>query len=64
MSEKSKGHGNRKHLQILAAPYRAKLFIDYCKNVLKKKPSAVLREILYDFLIKVIPEKTMQKRKN
>ena len=56
MSEKSKGHGNRKHLQILAAPNRAKLFIDYCQNTLKKKPSAVLRQILNDFLIKVIPE--------
>ena len=50
MSEKSKGHGNRKHLQVLAAPNRAELFINYCKNVLKKKPSAILREILYEYL--------------
>ena len=57
MSEKSKGHGNRKHLQVLAAPNRAELFTDYCKNVLKKKPSAILREILYEYLEKVIPEK-------
>ena len=57
MSEKSKGHGNRKHLKVLAAPNRAELFINYCKNVLKKKPSAILREILYEYLEKVIPEK-------
>jgi hypothetical protein len=64
MSEKSKGHGNRKHLQILAAPNRAKLFIDYCQNTLKKKPSAVLRDILYDFLVKVIPEKDYAEAKD
>tara|TARA_R100001443_G_scaffold42336_1_gene55709 strand:- start:32 stop:352 length:321 start_codon:yes stop_codon:yes gene_type:complete len=57
MSKNSKGHGNRKHLQVLVAPNRADLFIKYSENTLKKKPSAVLREILYDYLIKVIPEK-------
>ena len=46
MSEKSKGHGNRKHLQVLVAPNRAKLFENYAINVLKKKPSALLRDIL------------------
>jgi hypothetical protein len=55
MSEKSKGHGNRKHLQVLVAPNRAKLFENYAINVLKKKPSALLRDILYDFLSKSIP---------
>ena len=55
MSEKSKGHGNRKHLQVLVAPNRAKLYEDYALNVLKKKPSALLRDILYDFLSKSIP---------
>ena len=63
MSEKSKGHGNRKHLQVLVAPNRAKLFEDYAINVLKKKPSALLRDILYDFLSKNISPQEYEEAK-
>ena len=64
MSEKSKGHGNRKHLQVLVAPNRAKLFIEHSTNVLKKKPSAVLRDILYEYLQNTIPEKDYLEAEN
>ena len=55
MSEKKKGHGNRKHLQILLAPNRGQLFLDHMKS-LDEKPTAKIRDMVYDYLKKVIPK--------
>ncbi len=46
-----KGHGNRKHLQILLAPNRGKLFIDHAEE-LGMKPTALIRRLIYEYLRK------------
>ena len=53
MSQPSKGHGNRKHLQILLAPYRGKLFIEHAES-LEIKPTALIRHLIYEYLRKNI----------
>ena len=45
-----KGHGNRKHLQILLAPNRGKLFIEHAENTLGVKPTALIRDLIYEYL--------------
>ena len=62
MSEAKKGHGNRKHLQILLAPHRGKLFIDHMKEQ-EIKPTAWIREMIYDYLKKVIPKDVYKEAK-
>ena len=62
MSEAKKGHGNRKHLQILLAPHRGKLFIDHMKEQ-ETKPTAWIREMIYDYLKKVIPKDVYKEAK-
>ncbi len=59
----SKGHGNRKHLQVLLAPYRGKLFIDHLesKNI---KPTAFIRQMIYDYLSSNLPAEEYQEAKN
>jgi len=47
-----KGHGNRKHLQILLAPNRGKLFIEYAENTAGVKATALIRELIYEYLRK------------
>ena len=57
MTETSKGHGHRKHLQVLLSPNRAKLFIEDAEKVLKIKPSALIRNIIYEYLKTAIDPK-------
>ena len=51
MSSPNKGHGNRKHLQILLAPNRGKLFIEHAES-LNVKPTALIRHLIYEYLRK------------
>ena len=55
MTTEKRGHGNRKHLQILLSPNRGKLFADHVKEKLKSKPSAWIRDMIYDYLQKTLP---------
>ena len=54
MEAEKKGHGNRKHLQILLGRYRGELFSSLMKQK-KIKPSAWIREMIYKHLEKVLP---------
>jgi predicted ArsR family transcriptional regulator len=49
MDTPSKGHGNRKHLQILLAPHRGKLFVEHAET-LEVKPTALIRHLIYEYL--------------
>ena len=57
MTETSKGHGHRKHLQVLLSPHRAKLFIDQARK-LGLKPSALIRDLIYKFLEKNVDDES------
>lgn len=57
MGEDKRGHGNRKHLQILLGRYRGELF----SSLMKKKgikPSAWIREMIYKYLETELPAET------
>ena len=45
----SKGHGQRKYLQILLAPNRGELFFEIAEQS-GEKASALARDIIYEFL--------------
>ena len=45
----SKGHGDRKYLQILLAPHRGELFFELAEEM-EEKASALARDIIYEFL--------------
>tara|TARA_B100000519_G_C13930761_1_gene291303 strand:+ start:294 stop:572 length:279 start_codon:yes stop_codon:yes gene_type:complete len=51
MSTAGKGHGNRKHLQILLAPHRGELFLKHAQD-LETKPTALIRHLIYEYLRK------------
>ncbi len=55
MTTEKRGHGNRKYLQILLSPHRGQLFVDHIVKDLKKKPTAWIRDMIYDYLKKTIP---------
>ena len=55
MSEKKKGHGTRKHFQILLSEHRGNLFIQMMKEK-GVKPTNWLREKVYAFLEKEAPQ--------
>ena len=44
-----KGHGNRKHLQILLAPNRGELFVKHLEEQ-NIRPTAFIRELIYNYL--------------
>ena len=52
MAQGSKGHGNRKYLQILLSPHRGALFVEHMEKDLDMKPSAWIREMVYTYLSK------------
>tara|TARA_R100000152_G_C6605529_1_gene61183 strand:- start:139 stop:429 length:291 start_codon:yes stop_codon:yes gene_type:complete len=54
MSEKKKGHGTRKHFQILLSEHRGDLFIQMMKEK-EVKPTNWLRDKVYEFLEKEAP---------
>jgi hypothetical protein len=56
MTTEKRGHGNRKHLQILLSPNRGELFIKHMKEELDEKPTAWIREMIYTYLKKNIPK--------
>ena len=56
MTTEKRGHGNRKHLQILLAPNRGELFIKHISEELGVKPSAWIREMIYQYLENKIPK--------
>ena len=55
MSDKKKGHGTRKHLQILLSEHRGKLFIQLMKEQ-GIKPTNWLRDAVYKFLEENAPK--------
>ena len=55
MSEKKKGHGTRKHFQILLSEHRGNLFIQLMKEK-GVKPTNWLREKVYAFLEEEAPQ--------
>ena len=56
MTEERKGHGNKKHLQILLSPHRGELFINHIKEDVGTKPTAWIREMIYNYLKKTLPK--------
>ena len=56
MTTEKRGHGNRKHLQILLSPNRGELFIKHIKEERDEKPTAWIREMIYTYLKKNIPK--------
>ena len=54
MNETSKGHGNRKYLQVLLSPHRGALFVEHIEKEMDVKPSAWIREMIYTYLSKNI----------
>ena len=59
----SKGHGQRKYLQLLLTPNRGQLFIDHAKS-LDIKPSALARDIIYEYLSETIDESSYSQAKD
>lgn len=49
----SKGHGQRKYLQLLLAPNRGKLLVDLAEEM-EMKPSALARDIIYRYLMEIM----------
>ena len=49
----SKGHGQRKYLQLLLAPNRGKLLVDLAEEM-EMKPSALARDIIYRYLMQTM----------
>jgi len=56
MTTEKKGHGNRKHLQILLSQNRGDLFVKYIEKELGQKPTAWIREMIYNYLKKTLPK--------
>ena len=59
----SKGHGQRKYLQILLEPHRGELFFQIAEET-GEKASALARDILYEFLEKHAEKKRYKEAKN
>ena len=59
----SKGHGQRKYLQLLLTPNRGQLFIDHAKK-LDIKPAALARDIIYEYLSENIDESSYSEAKD
>ena len=52
---KKRGHGQRKHIQVLLEKNKGNLFVEHCKEN-GEKPSAVIRELVYEYLKVVCPK--------
>ena len=50
-------HGNRVYIQVLLEPFRGELFMQEA-NALGIKPSALIRQLVYDYLAQHTEEKT------
>ena len=48
-------HGNRVYIQVLLEPYRGELFIEEAA-ALGVKPSALIRDLVYDYLASMTNE--------
>ena len=59
----SKGHGQRKYLQILLEPGRGELFFRLAENN-GEKASALARDVLYAFLEKTADKKDYKQAKD
>ncbi len=48
-------HGSRVYVQVLLEPNRGKLFLEDAEK-LNKKPSALMRDIVYEYIKQVMPQ--------
>lgn len=48
-------HGSRVYVQVLLEPNRGKLFLEDAER-LNKKPSALMRDIVYEYIKQVRPQ--------
>ena len=56
-------HGNRVYIQVLLEAYRGELFIEKAAT-LGIKPSALIRELVYEYLASVANENTYAEAKH
>ena len=54
-------HGNRVYIQVLLEPFRGELFMQEA-NAQGIKPSALIRQLVYDYLAETLAEQSSSQR--